>query len=170
MILTFKNFVPQISGDTFIAENSVICGNVCMKKNSSLWFNAVVRSENERIIIGENSNIQDNCTVHSSKGFPVIIGNNVSVGHNAVIHGCEIGDNCLIGMNSTILNGAKIGKNSIIGAGALVPQNKEFPDNALLIGVPARAVKTLDADTVKSITKNAEHYAEIANEYKKILK
>lgn len=168
MIKSYKKYTPSIKNSAFIAENSTIIGNVEMKNNSSIWFSTVVRSENEKIVIGENSNIQDNCTVHSSVGFPVEIGKNVSVGHNAVVHGCAVGDNCLIGMNSTILNGAKIGENSIVGAGALVAQNKVFPANSLIVGVPAKIVKTLDDDAVKAIIANANHYAELAKEYNKV--
>lgn len=168
MVKAFKNFIPYTQNALFIAENASVFGNVELKFGASVWFNTVVRSENEKIVIGENSNVQDNCTVHASVGCPVTIGDNVTVGHNAVVHGCTVGDNCLIGMNSTILNGAKIGKNSIVGAGALVTQNKEFPDNSLIVGIPARVVKTLDDKATQAIIKNATHYAELAEEYSKI--
>ncbi|MEZ3421574.1 MAG: gamma carbonic anhydrase family protein [Eubacterium sp.] len=162
MIKTFLGKMPDIKHAAFVAENAVVIGDAVLKKGSSVWFCAVVRADSEKITVGENSNVQDNCTVHCSAGYPVIIGNNVTIGHNAVVHGCTIGDNCLIGMNSTILNGAKIGKNCIVGAGALVTEHKEFPDNALVIGVPARAVKILDEKAVRLITENAKQYSEKA--------
>lgn len=165
MIKTFLGKTPDIKEAAFIAENAVVAGDAVLKKGSSVWFCAVIRADSEKITVGENSNIQDNCTVHCSEGYPVEIGNHVTIGHNAVVHGCTIGDNCLIGMNSTILNGAKIGKNCIVGAGALVTEHKEFPDNSLIVGVPARAVKILDEKAVRLITKNAKQYSEKAKMY-----
>lgn len=166
LILKYKNFVSVISNTAFVAENSTIIGSVKIKNNASVWFGAVIRGDSEPITVGENSNIQDNCTVHSSTGCPVSIGNNVTVGHNAVVHGCTIGNNCLIGMGSTIMNGAVIGNNCVVGAGALVTENKVFSDNTLIVGVPAKAVGVVDENAVKMITENAVHYVELAKEYK----
>ncbi len=165
MIKEYAGKTPDIKNAAFIAENATVIGDAVLKKGASIWFGAVVRADSGNITVGENSNIQDNCTVHCSAGFPVAIGNNVTIGHNAVIHGCTIGDNCLIGMNATILNGAKIGKNSIVGAGALVTEHKEFPASSLIVGVPGRAVKTIDAPAVKLIEENAKQYAEESKLY-----
>ena len=141
-----------------IFEGAKIVGNVKIDTESSIWFNAVLRGDIELITIGNHSNIQDNCVVHSSKNFPVNLGNYVSVGHAAVLHGCEIGDNCLVGMNSTILNGVKIGKNCIVGAGAVVTEGKEFDDGSLILGVPAKAVRKLTGGEIDSIKDNAVRY------------
>lgn len=169
MIKEFLGKTPDVKEASFIAENAVVIGDAVLKKGSSVWFCAVVRADVESITVGENSNIQDNCTIHCSAGFPVSIGDNVTIGHNAVVHGCTIGDNCLIGMNSTILNGAKIGKNCIVGAGALVAENKEFPDNSLIIGVPARAVRMIDEKTAEAIAENAGEYSENAKLYNSLV-
>lgn len=167
IIRQYKGKTPNIKDAAFIADNAVIVGDVTLKKGSSVWYGAVLRADDERIVVGENSNIQDNCTVHCSKGFPAVIGDNVTVGHNALIHGCEIGDNCLVGMHSTVMNGARLGKNCLVGAGALVTENKVFDDNTLLMGVPAKVKAVLDEKAVEGITQNARHYLEKATEYKK---
>jgi carbonic anhydrase/acetyltransferase-like protein (isoleucine patch superfamily) len=145
-----------------IFHGAVVNGNVKINNRSSIWFNAVVRGDIEPITIGKCSNIQDNCVLHSSKGHPLEIGNMVSVGHAAVLHGCSINHNCIIGMNSTVLNGARINANSIVGAGAVVPEGREFPENSLILGVPAKAVRTLQKDEIESIKDNAMRYVEMA--------
>ena len=165
MILSFRNKAPKIHAEAFVAPTADVIGNVCVGKGSSLWFGAVIRSDMERIEIGENTSIQDNCTVHADEGLPAIIGNNVTVGHNAIVHGCTIGDNTVIGMHSTILNGAVIGKNCLIGAGAVVKENSVIPDNSLVVGIPAKVIRTLDdANTAKQMA-NAEEYARLGAEY-----
>jgi carbonic anhydrase/acetyltransferase-like protein (isoleucine patch superfamily) len=143
-------------------EGSVVNGNVSIGEESSVWYNAVIRGDIEPIKIGKCSNVQDNCVLHSSQGYPLIIGNKVSVGHAAVLHGCNIEDNCLIGMNATVLNGALIRKNSIVGAGALVTENHEFSENSLILGVPAKAVRTLNKEEIENITNNAIRYSKMA--------
>jgi carbonic anhydrase/acetyltransferase-like protein (isoleucine patch superfamily) len=145
-----------------IFSGAVVNGNVKINKRSSIWFNAVVRGDIEPITIGKCSNIKDNCVLHSSKGHPLEIGNMVSVGHAAVLHGCNINHNCIIGMNSTVLNGARINANSIVGAGAVVPEGREFPEGSLILGVPAKAVRTLQKDEIESIKDNAMRYVEMA--------
>ena len=148
-----------------IFEGVKIVGNVKIDAESSVWFNAVLRGDIEPITIGKYSNVQDNCVVHSSKNFPVNLGNYVSVGHAAVLHGCEIGDNCLIGMNSTVLNGVTIGKNSIVGAGAVVTEGKEFEEGSLILGIPAKAVRKLTNDEIDSIKDNAIRYTRLAKKH-----
>lgn len=145
-----------------IFEGSKIIGNVKINAESSVWFNAVLRGDIESISIGKYSNVQDNCVIHSSKNYPVNLGDYVSVGHAAVLHGCEIGDNCLIGMNSTVLNGAKIGKNSIVGAGAVVTEGKVFEEGSLILGIPAKAIKKLTKEQIENIKDNAIRYVKLA--------
>lgn len=140
-----------------------IIGDVELANNVSIWYGAVLRGDVAPIKIGEDSNVQDNCVIHTSKDFPVNIGRNVSIGHGAVVHGCTIEDNVIVGMNATILNGAKISKNSIIGAGAVVSQNKEFPENSLILGVPAKVVKELSDEQKEHIKFNAQNYVKLSN-------
>lgn len=165
MIKNYKNISPEIADGVFVAENASVIGSVKIGKGCSVWYGAVIRADSDSIVIGENTNIQDNCTVHTAFEYGVKIGNGVTVGHNAVVHGCTVGDNTLIGMNSTILNGAVIGNNSIVGAGALVTEHKQFPDNSLIIGVPAKAVATLDDDAVEKIRQNGIEYTAFAKDY-----
>lgn len=145
-----------------IFEGAQIIDNVEIDEDSSVWYNAVIRGDMSPIKIGKCSNIQDNCVIHSSYSFPVILGDYVSVGHGAVLHGCEIGDNTLIGINSTVLNGAKIGKNSIVGAGAVVTEGKEFEEESLILGIPAKAIRKLNNEEINSIKENALKYKKVA--------
>ena len=126
----------------------------------------ILRGDTDSITIGKNSNVQDNCVVHCTKDFPVEIGENVSIGHGAVVHGCKIDDNVLVGMNATVLDGAHISKNSIVGAGAVVSEGKEFPENSLIIGVPAKAIKQLSDEQVQLIQNNADNYVKLSKQYK----
>ncbi|AWX33197.1 MAG: gamma carbonic anhydrase family protein [Methanosphaera sp.] len=145
-----------------IYDGAKVVGDVELKDNVSVWYNAVVRGDQAPISVDENSNIQDNCVVHVSKNYPVKIGKNVSIGHGAIIHGCTIEDNVLIGMGAIILNGAKISKNCLVGAGALVTENKEFPEGSLIIGSPAKAVRQLSEEQIESIQENADEYVNLA--------
>lgn len=165
MIKNYKSISPKIADGVFVAENASVIGSVKIGKGCSVWYGAVIRADSDSIVIGENTNIQDNCTVHTAFDYGVKIGNGVTVGHNAVVHGCTVGDNTLIGMNSTILNGAVIGNNSIVGAGALVTEHKQFPDNSLIIGIPAKAVATLDDEAVEKIRQNGIEYTAFAKDY-----
>lgn len=151
-----------INKSVVVLEGTVIDGNVNINEKSSVWFNAVLRGDIEPLNIGKFSNIQDNCVLHSSKGYPLIIGDHVSVGHAAILHGCTVEDNCLIGMNATVLNGATIKKNSIVGAGAVVTEGREFPEKSLILGVPAKFVRTLQNEEIKNIKDNAINYAKMA--------
>src|SRR3977135_1703703 len=149
---------PEFPGDGayWIAETAVLIGRVRMKKDTSVWFGAVLRGDNEWIELGERSQIQDNATLHSDPGFPMTIGSDCGIGNKTMLHGWLIHDNSLIGMGAIVLNGAKIGKNSLVGAGALVTEGKSFPDNSLIVGVPARAIRTLDDKAIGLITKAAD--------------
>ncbi|MBO7719342.1 MAG: gamma carbonic anhydrase family protein [Methanosphaera sp.] len=145
-----------------IYDGAKVVGDVELKDNVSVWYNAVVRGDQAPISVDENSNIQDNCVVHVSKNYPVKIGKNVSIGHGAIVHGCTIEDNVLIGMGAIILNGAKISKNCLVGAGALITENKEFPEGSLIIGSPAKAVRQLSPEQIESIQENADEYVNLA--------
>jgi carbonic anhydrase/acetyltransferase-like protein (isoleucine patch superfamily) len=156
----------QVSGvPLFMAGNATVIGDVTVGKQVGIWFGAVIRADKDRIIIGDRSNIQDNCVVHTSKGFPVTIGNDVSVGHGAILHGCTIGDQVLIGMGAIIINGARVGNGSIIGAGAVITEGKDIPANSVVIGVPGKVVKQADPDQQQHILNNAASYIELAREY-----
>ena len=155
--------------DFWVAPNAVVIGDVSLKKNASVWFGSVLRGDNDPIILGENSNIQDNSVCHTDDGMPLIIGNNVTVGHKVILHSCTVGDNSLIGMGSTVLNKAKIGNNCLVGANALVTEGKEFPDNSLIVGSPAKVKRELTDMEKKIIELSALHYVENMKRYKKDL-
>lgn len=146
------------AGACWVAQTAVVIGKVRIKAGASIWFGAVLRGDNEWIEIGERSNIQDNCTLHTDPGFPLTVGEGCTIGHNAILHGCTIGNNTLIGMGAILLNGAQIGSNSIVGAGALVAENKTVPDNTLVVGSPARKLRDNDEAAVKLIASAAEIY------------
>ena len=145
-----------------IFEGAIVTKNVEIDEKSSVWFNAVLRGDIEPIKVGKSSNVQDNCVLHSSADHPLEVGDFVSVGHSAVLHGCKVEENSLIGMNATVLNGAVIRKNSIVGAGALVTEGREFPEGSLILGVPAKAVRKLSEEEINGIKDNAVHYVEMA--------
>jgi len=152
----------------FIAKGAVVLGDVELGENASIWFNAVVRADQRKIHIGKNSNIQDNATVHVEKELDVWIGDGVTVGHNAIVHGCEIGDNTLIGMGAIVMNRSRIGMNCIIGAGAIVTEDSFIQDNSLVIGIPAKVKRKLTSEEIENIKINAEHYVKEAEAYKKL--
>ncbi|MGZ7094911.1 MAG: gamma carbonic anhydrase family protein [Methanobacterium sp.] len=145
-----------------IFKGAQIIENVEIDEYSSVWYNAVIRGDMSSIKIGKYTNVQDNCVIHSSHGYPLVLGDYVSVGHAAVLHGCIIGDNTLIGINSTVLNGVKIGKNSIIGAGAVITEGKEFKDNSLILGIPGKAIRKLNNEEIDRIKENAIRYSKVA--------
>ncbi len=149
-----------------ICPGAQVFGDVELGENVSVWHGAVIRGDTDSITIGDNSNVQDNCVVHCTRGFPVVIGKNVSVGHGAVVHGCRLDDNVLIGMNATVLNGAHISKNCIVGAGAVVSEGKEFPEGSLILGVPAKVVKQLSPEQIQLIQDNADNYVKLSKQYK----
>jgi carbonic anhydrase/acetyltransferase-like protein (isoleucine patch superfamily) len=145
-------------GCCWVAPNATLIGKIVMKPGSSVWFNAVLRGDNDPITIGENSNVQDGAVLHTDDGTPLLIGMGVTVGHMAMLHGCTIGDNSLIGIGAIILGNARIGRNCLIGAGALIGENKEIPDNSLVIGAPGRVVRVLTDEDAQRIKESALHY------------
>lgn len=159
--------MKSIDKSVFIADGAKVIGEVEIGKNSSVWFNAVIRADSDKVKIGDNSNVQDNAVIHTSEGFGVQIGNNVTIGHSAIVHGCTIGDNVMIGMGAIVLNGAVIGENSIIGAGTLVTQGKVIPARSLAFGNPVKIVRELTDEEIKSITDNANSYVREAQNYNK---
>ena len=168
MIYNFNNISPKIDKDSWFAPNSVLIGNVTLKKDANIWFNATLRGDVESIIIGEGSNIQDGSVIHTDPGCPAIIGKNVTVGHLVMLHVCIIEDDSLIGIGSTILNKAKIGKNSIIGANALITENKEIPERSLVVGSPGKVIRQVTDEEIKHIKENADHYVKNFRKYKNI--
>ncbi|WP_084419980.1 gamma carbonic anhydrase family protein [Henriciella litoralis] len=148
------------TGNYWVAENATVLGNVILRENASIWFNSVVRGDNDPIEIGENSNIQDGCVLHTDHGVPLTIGKNVTVGHMVMLHGCTIADGTLIGIGSTILNRAKIGRNCIIGAHSLIPEGKEIPDNSLVMGSPGKVVRELDEGAAQMIAASSQVYVD----------
>ncbi|AZP16245.1 gamma carbonic anhydrase family protein [Streptomyces aquilus] len=153
---------PKIDQEAFVAPNATVIGDVTLAAGSSVWYGAVVRGDVESISVGAQSNIQDNCTLHADAGFPVTIGERVSVGHNAVVHGAMVGDDCLIGMGATVLNGAVIGAGSLVAAQALVPQGMQVPPGSLVAGVPAKVRRELTEEERQGVTLNGTLYADLA--------
>ena len=171
MIYTLENRAPTFLGpDYFIADSAVVIGQVTLHQNASIWFNCVVRGDTDEIIIGENTNIQDGSVLHTDPGIKLRIGRDVTVGHMVMMHGCDVGDNTLIGIKSVILNGAKIGKNCIIGANTLVTEGKVIPDNSLVMGSPGKVVRPVTDQEAKFLTLQAQHYVENAARYRKHLR
>ena len=159
---------PQTPDDEayWVADNAAVIGKVVLCANSSVWFGAVLRGDNETITVGENSNVQDGCVCHTDMGFPLTIARNVTVGHQASLHGCTIGEGSLVGMGATVLNGAVIGKNCVIGAHALIPEGKQIPDNSLVVGMPGRVIKTLGDEQAALLKKSAESYVKNHQRFK----
>jgi carbonic anhydrase/acetyltransferase-like protein (isoleucine patch superfamily) len=153
-----KGKSPQLGENCFVAPSADLIGAVVMHDNASVWFNCVLRADNETITIGENSNVQDGSVLHVDPGFPIDIASNVTVGHKVMLHGCSIGENTLIGMNAVVLNGAKIGRNCIIGANALVTENTEIPDGQMALGSPAKVVKAVGDATIELLKGGAAYY------------
>ena len=160
--ITINHHAPADNGAAFVAENATLAGSVRLEKNSSVWYGAVLRADTGRIAIGENSNVQDNAVLHTGPGLDVTVGRGTSVGHGAVVHGCTVGDGCLIGMHAAILNGAVIGDGCLIAAGALVPENMQVPAGSLVIGVPGKVVRPVSAAQAAAIKANEEEYLELA--------
>ena len=158
------------TGPAFVAADAHVIGRVTLGPDTGIWFGCVLRGDNERITIGARTNVQEHCVMHTDMGFPLTIGEGCTIGHRAMLHGCTIGDNSLIGIGAIVLNGAKIGNNCLVGAGALVTEGKEFPDGSLIVGAPARAVRALDENAVEKLRWSAGHYVENAHRFAKGLK
>jgi carbonic anhydrase/acetyltransferase-like protein (isoleucine patch superfamily) len=154
-------------GDFYVAPGAHVIGKVSISKGVGIWFGVVARGDLEPISLGERTNVQENSVLHTDAGAPLVIGADVTIGHSATVHGCTIGDGTLVGMGATILTGAKIGRNSIVGANALVTEGKEFPDNSLIVGAPAKAIRTLDEATAEKLRTHAANYANNARRFAK---
>ena len=161
---------PQLGTGAWVADSAEVIGNVQLGENASIWFGAVLRGDNETMAIGRNSNVQDMSMLHSDPGSPLTIGENVTIGHQVMLHGCTIGDNSLIGIQAVVLNNAKIGRNSIVGAGSVVTEGKEFPDNSLIFGSPAKVMRTISDEDAARLRHGSEHYVNNAVRYAKGLK
>lgn len=162
-MITLKE--PVIDKTVYIAPGAIVCGDVTLQEDVSVWFHAVIRAEEGAITVGRGSNIQDGCVVHVDKGGAVAIGEDVTIGHNAVIHGCTVGDNTLVGMGAIIMNDAVIGKNCIVAAGALVTERTVIPDNSLVMGSPAKIKRAVTPEEIKRNSYNAGHYVKEAAVY-----
>lgn len=172
MIYQLENKTPQLpeKGRYFIADNATVIGNVVLEEDASVWYNVVIRGDNDLITVGAGSNVQDGSVLHTDSGIKLSIGKGVTVGHKVMLHGCEIGDNSLIGINAVVLNRAKIGRNCIIGANALIPEGKEIPDNSMVIGAPGRIKRELVDREVQMLSLMAGHYVENFKRYLQSLK
>ena len=151
---------PEVPATAWVAESAEVIGQVQLGENASIWYGAVLRGDNDRITLGANSNVQEGCVLHTDHGKPLVIGEGVTVGHQVMLHGCTIGDNSLVGIQSVVLNGARIGRNSIVGAGSLVTEGKEFPDGVLIMGRPAKVVRELTPEQIAHLQGSAEHYVQ----------
>ena len=158
--------INRDNGDFWVAPSASVIGDITLKKNASVWFGAVLRGDNDPIIVGENSNIQDNSVCHTDDGMPLIVGNNVTIGHKVILHSCRVGNSSLIGMGSTILNNAKIGDYCLVGANTLITEGKEFPDNSLIVGSPGKVKRELTDIEKKMIDLSALHYVENMKRFK----
>ena len=164
------DLIPQIHDSAWVAPSAQVMGRVVLEQDSSVWFGAVLRGDNEPILIGQGSNIQDASVLHSDIGMTMTVGQYVTVGHQAMLHGCTIGDGSLIGIGSIILNGARIGKNCLVGAGSLVTEGKEFPDGSMILGSPAKVVRHLTPEQIAGIRRNVLAYVDNARQFKAGLK
>lgn len=170
MIYALDDRQPDISGEAWIAPDANIIGSVIVEAAASVWFGSTLRGDNEPIVIGRGSNVQENCVFHTDMGYPLTVGENCTIGHKAMLHGSSIGDGSLIGMGATVLNGAKIGKGCLIGAGALVTEGKEIPDGSMVLGAPGKVVKQLEEATMQMLQASALHYQENARRFAKGLR
>ena len=167
MIYEFENNTPTLDKDSWVASNAILIGKVILKKDANVWFNVVLRGDIEPITIGEGSNVQDGSVFHTDPGCPLTLGKGVTIGHMVMLHGCQVDDDTLIGIGSTILNKTKIGRNCIIGANTLIPENKVIPDRSLVLGSPGKVIRQVTDKEIEDIRENAKHYIENYKRYKK---
>lgn len=166
MIFRFENQIPSLAEECFVAENATVIGNVALGRQSSIWFGAVLRGDIEPISIGERSNIQDNSVAHTSRGRPVVVGRGTTVGHNVTLHGCTVGDHCLVGMGAVLLDGCEVGDHCIVAAGALVKQNQIIPPGSMAVGAPARVIRKLSDEEISNVRKYADRYVALQARYR----
>ena len=157
--------VPRLAAGAWVADSAQVIGNVELAEDANVWFGAILRGDTELLTIGRGSNVQDGSVLHADIGFPVTLGENVTVGHQVMLHGCTVGDGSLIGIQAVVLNGARIGRHCLVGAGALVTEGKEFPDGSMIIGSPAKAVRQLTPEQIAGLRRSAEHYVANAKRY-----
>ena len=169
-IYELDGMAPELGEQAWVADSAQVIGDVRLAADSSVWFGAVLRGDSATLTVGEGSNIQDLSVLHADHGVPLTVGRGVTVGHQAMLHGCTIGDNCLIGIQAVVLNHARIGRNCLVGAGSVVTEGKEFPDNSLILGAPARAIRTLNEADVANLQRIANSYVERARDFKNTLK
>ena len=169
-IYELDGVAPQVHTQAWVAPSAQVMGQVSVGAGASIWFGTVVRGDTERITIGADSNIQDASVLHADAGQPLVIGERVTVGHQAMLHGCTVGDESLIGIGAIVLNGAKIGKNCLVGAGALVTEGKEFPDGSMIVGAPAKAIRQLTPEQIEGLRQSAQHYIDNARMFRATLK
>ncbi|EAQ26895.1 gamma carbonic anhydrase family protein [Roseovarius sp. 217] len=165
-IYTLDGHAPQIAENTWIAPDANVIGKVVIEDLASIWFGCTLRGDNEEIRVGAGSNVQENCVLHTDMGYPLLIGPGCTIGHKAMLHGCILEENVLIGMGATVLNGARIGRNSLIGAGALITDGKEIPEGSLVMGAPGRVVRSLDAAAIAALRATALHYQQNLRRYR----
>ncbi|MEZ5878194.1 MAG: gamma carbonic anhydrase family protein [Tepidamorphaceae bacterium] len=166
-IYEFEGNVPELAGDgsAWVAENATVLGKVRLGEQASIWFNAVLRGDNELIDIGARTNVQDGCVFHTDMGYPLTVGEGCTIGHMAMLHGCTVGNNSLIGMGATVMNGAVIGNNCVVGAHALIPEGREIPDNSLVVGMPGKVIKSIGEPGLKMLEEAAAIYVNKARRY-----
>ena len=164
-VYQLDTLTPRLADTAWVADSAQVIGNVELAEGASIWFGAILRGDNELMRIGKNSNVQDGSMLHSDPGFPLTLGENVTIGHQVMLHGCTVGDGTLIGIKAVVLNGAKIGKNCLVGAGALVTEGKEFPDGSMILGSPAKVVRELSPEQIAGVARAAQHYVDNAQRY-----
>lgn len=169
MIYAFDGVAPDIHADTWVAPDANLIGRVVLEEGASVWFGATLRGDNEEIRVGAGSNVQENCVCHTDMGFPLSIGENCTIGHKVMLHGCTIGDGTLVGMGAIVLNGARIGRGCLIGAGALIPENRQIPDGSLVMGMPGKVVRDLDEAALAGLLASAAHYRDRMRRFRESL-
>ena len=165
-LYALDGIAPQIDASAWVAPGAQVIGRIVMEADSSVWFGCVLRGDNEEIRVGQGSNLQENVVCHTDMGFPLVIGPGCTIGHKAMLHGCTIGENSLVGMGATILNGARIGRNCLIGAGALIPEGKEIPEGSLVMGMPGKVVRMLDEAAIEGLRASARGYQKNARRFR----